>query len=83
MGKPVVCTAVGAMRDFVKTGEQGEVITPGDTQALAAAIAELLGNKEYRDKIAAENAGYVRKNFTQAVIAEKLGNYIRLAVQNR
>ena len=79
MGKPVVCTAVGAMRDFVQTGVHGEVIEPGDTQALSIAIKNLLADTEYRNKIADTNAIYVRKNFSQAVIAKELANLFRSA----
>jgi glycosyltransferase involved in cell wall biosynthesis len=82
MGKPVVCTAVGAMRDFVITGENGEVIMPGDTAALSKAIKNLLSDSDYRNKIAAYNAAYVRENFSQEVIAKKLGEYMTSAVQS-
>ena len=80
MGKPVVCAAVGAMRDFVVTGEHGEVIEPGDTKALASAIIKLLSDRNFRDRVATVNSGYVRQNFTQAIIAEKLGQLFREAL---
>ena len=80
MGKPVVCAAVGAMRDFVIDGKHGEVIEPGDTEALANAVLKLLSERGYRDQLATENSGYVRQNFTQAVIAEKLGQLFREAL---
>lgn len=77
MGKPVITTAVGAMRDFVIPGENGELITPGDTEALARAIDKLLSDRDYRDKIAAHNTTYVRQNFSQAVVAKRLGELIK------
>jgi glycosyltransferase involved in cell wall biosynthesis len=74
MGKPVVTTAVGAMRDYVRDGINGRVIEPGDTAALAAAIRRLLGDRGFRDRIAARNARQVREQFSQSVIGEQLGN---------
>ncbi len=69
MGKPVVTTAVGAMRDFVVDGCNGLVISPGDTQALNAAIRRLLADRKLRDRIARTNAIYVRENFSQERVA--------------
>lgn len=83
MGKPVVCTAVGAMRDFVIKGENGEVFMPGDTAALSKALEKLLSDTTYREKVAEYNAAYVRENFSQAVIAKKLGDYMTSAVHSR
>lgn len=73
IGKPVVCTAVGAMRDFLQTGVHGEIIQPGDTDALATAILRLLDDRTYRDRVARHNAEYARQEFSQAVVAQQLG----------
>jgi len=80
MGKPVICTAVGALRDFVIQGENGEVLEPGDTKALAAAVNSLLSDRSYRNTIAEKNAEYVRENFTQAVISQRLGQFFKSAI---
>ena len=72
MGKPVVCTKVGAMRDFLQNGVNGEVIEPGDTDGLIAAIQNLLSNQEYRKTVAIENAHFTRENFSQDIVAQQL-----------
>jgi glycosyltransferase involved in cell wall biosynthesis len=72
IGKPVVCTAVGAMRDILESGVHGEVIEPGDTDALSSGILRLLDDPEYRNRTASLNARYARENFSQAVIARRL-----------
>ena len=71
-GKPVVCTAVGAMQDILESGQHGEVIQPGDTGALADSILKLLGDPMYRQHAAELNAKYARENFSQQVIAARL-----------
>ncbi len=80
MGKPVVCAGVGAMRDFVNTGVNGEVFAPGDTKALEQGVLSLLDDKKYRTEIANHNAGYVAENFSQAVVADKLARLFKDAI---
>ena len=43
---PVVGTKVGGMLDTVVDGEIGRLVTPGDADALADAMLDLLGNEE-------------------------------------
>ncbi|MGB7327415.1 MAG: glycosyltransferase family 4 protein, partial [Rubripirellula sp.] len=71
-GKPVVCTAVGAMQDILTSGENGEVIQPGDTAGLIRGILRLLDDPDYRNRAAELNAKYARENFSQTVIAKRL-----------
>jgi glycosyltransferase involved in cell wall biosynthesis len=44
--RPVVVTRVGGMPDAVLDGEAGCVVPPGDPAALAAAIAQLLADRD-------------------------------------
>ena len=37
-GIPAIATPIGALRDMVRPGETGELVPPGDAEALAAAI---------------------------------------------
>jgi glycosyltransferase involved in cell wall biosynthesis len=52
-GRPVVTTDVGGLREIVEPGGSGYLVPPGDREALAARIAELLGNPELRARMGA------------------------------
>ena len=42
MSKPVVATATGGLPEIVQDGETGIVVLPGDPDALAQSVSELL-----------------------------------------
>ena len=47
-GVPVVATAVGAIPDLVRDGVEGRVVEPGNVEALAEALAELITDPTLR-----------------------------------
>lgn len=47
-GVPVVGTRIGAVPDLVRDGIEGRVVEPGDVEALADALAELVGDPQRR-----------------------------------
>ena len=51
-GLPVVTTSsVGAAADLVRDGENGRVVKPGDSDALASAISQILNNDALRQQM--------------------------------
>ena len=52
-GVPVVATDVGGVRDVVEPGESGLLTSPGDPEALPAAVAGLLGDDAERTRMSA------------------------------
>jgi sugar transferase (PEP-CTERM/EpsH1 system associated) len=50
-GLPVIVTAVGAMPEVVRDGEEGIVIPPGDVAALASALDRLSQSPEERTRM--------------------------------
>jgi glycosyltransferase involved in cell wall biosynthesis len=52
-GRPVVATRVGGIPDLVRDGENGLLVEPGDTAALAEALVRLLGEPELAERLAA------------------------------
>ncbi len=53
-GLPVVTTPVGAIADLVRDGENGLLVTPGDAEALAAALRRLSGEPGLRERLGAQ-----------------------------
>jgi glycosyltransferase involved in cell wall biosynthesis len=52
-GRPVLAAAVGGIRDIVRDGENGVLVPPGDTQALADALVRLLSDRQEAERLAA------------------------------
>ena len=52
-GKPVVAFDEGGPSEMIESGRSGRLVAPGDTNALAAAVVDLLGRPELRARIGA------------------------------
>ena len=75
MGKPVICTAVGAHGEIIKDGVNGFLSSPGDRGQLAKNILTLLSDEELRNRIATTNRLYVLENFDINKVAKQLGDH--------
>ncbi|HEY7730484.1 MAG TPA: glycosyltransferase family 4 protein [Gaiellaceae bacterium] len=53
VGTPVVATAVGGVPEVVQDGVNGLLVSPGSPDALAAAVARVLGDEALRSRLAA------------------------------
>ena len=69
-GRPLVATRVRGCQDIVRDGENGLLVPPRDPEALAQAIATLLGNKALRERMGAMGREIVLKEFCAELIAE-------------
>lgn len=70
-GKPVAAAAVGGVKELVVTGETGLLFPPEDHEALAAAVAELLGDRELARRLGASGAVRAKENFSVATMTDK------------
>ena len=50
-GKPTIASAIGGLADVVVDGETGLLVSPGDVDGLAAALARLDGDPELRERM--------------------------------
>jgi glycosyltransferase involved in cell wall biosynthesis len=66
-GKAVVVSGVGGLAEVAVDGESGLVVPPGDTAALASALARLLDDPALRTRLAA--AGQVRATTRHGIAA--------------
>ncbi|AGH96908.1 Glycosyltransferase [Micavibrio aeruginosavorus EPB] len=70
MGRPVVATDHGGVRETIQRGETGWLIPPGDSTALARAISEALAlNATQRAVLATRAMAHIAANFTKERMA--------------
>lgn len=71
-GTPVIGANVGGIKFSVADGETGYLVRPKDPQALAARIADLLGDKVIQREMGANAIRRVHALFTWAGVARKM-----------
>lgn len=65
-GMPVVAEAVGQNREYIRHGETGWLVEPGDVDAFAEAVVRLLMDAELRERLGRAAARDVRERFAWA-----------------
>lgn len=71
-GIPAVVTQIGALSKMVRDGETGRVVEPGDTRALADALAGLLGDPETCRRFGEAGRKYVLEHGTWDAVGAKI-----------
>lgn len=75
-GRPVIASAIGGLAEIVDHGHNGWLVPPNDPVSLANVLAEILSGSSTADRIAAEAALSVRKNFgVDQWVARKVRTY--------
>jgi len=78
-GRPIVATDVPGCREIVRNGENGLLVLPRDTKALAGAIATLAQDRAMRVRMGARGREIVMREFSsQQVAGETLAVYREL-----
>ncbi len=72
LGKPVVASRVGGMLEIVRDGETGLLVPPGDSDALAQAIIELLRDPQARERMGLVSRQVALREFSVEVLADSL-----------
>jgi glycosyltransferase involved in cell wall biosynthesis len=80
-GCAVVATAVGGVPDVVDDGRTGRLVAPGDESALAAAIAELIGDVELRARLGAAARAEALARFGYARLVADVDRVYREALE--
>lgn len=70
-GVPVVASAVGGTPDLLDHGRCGMLVPPNDTEALAAALADLLLASDRRRALASAARDRVTGSFDEGVVARR------------
>ncbi|GGB41153.1 colanic acid biosynthesis glycosyltransferase WcaL [Roseibium aquae] len=75
MGLCCLSTRVSAIPELIEDGRTGRLVAPGDPQALAGALADLIRAPGERDRLGKAAASHVRSHFASApgldLLAEK------------
>ncbi|MGH8686978.1 MAG: glycosyltransferase family 4 protein [Burkholderiales bacterium] len=79
-GLPVIASAVGAIPDFVKQGEDGFLVAPRDPQALAECILRLLDDEDTRRRMSERVRLRAPREFGIEVGCAKVAQVIRGAL---
>lgn len=74
-GRPVVAGAVGGIQDQIVSGESGLLVDPRDLPAFAAAVARLVADRRYADRLGAAARERVRERF---LASRHLAQYLEL-----
>jgi glycosyltransferase involved in cell wall biosynthesis len=69
-GLPVVAEAVGQNREYVRHGETGWLVEPGDVEAFAEAVVRLLEDVSLRERLGSAAARDLRERFAWERLAE-------------
>lgn len=60
--KPIIMTPVGAAPEVIGNNERGRLIPPGDSEAIADAITELMNDRELGRSLAESGRAYIHRN---------------------
>jgi glycosyltransferase involved in cell wall biosynthesis len=63
-GRPVIATKVGDIPEIIRDRENGLLIEPANTQALASAVLELISDPDLAAHCAANGLRYATENFS-------------------
>jgi len=77
-GIPIVASKIGGVPDVVKDGENGLLVPPGDSDALAEAIIYLLENEEVRESLGKNGRKKVDNYSWERIAAETEKLYERI-----
>jgi glycosyltransferase involved in cell wall biosynthesis len=69
-GVPVVAEAVGQNREYIRHGETGWLVEPGDVAAFVEAVVRLLGDAQLRERLGEAAARDLRHRFAWACLVE-------------
>jgi len=81
--KPVVATDIGGIPEAVQGGETGLLVPPGNPDALARAIIELLQNPEKAKEMGKSGRARFKKKFTKKKMLSEIENVYHSLINQR
>jgi glycosyltransferase involved in cell wall biosynthesis len=77
-GLPVVATAVGGVPELVRPGVNGELVEPGDSAGMAAAIIRILGSRGLMDSLGAAGRATAAEHTSEKMVDHYFTYYAEL-----
>jgi len=77
VGRPVVATRVGGIAEFIKSGKNGILVNPHDSETLARNILALLDDPALRKRLGDSAARFVAKHFELHSVANRVQEVYR------
>ncbi len=74
-GKPVVSTDVGGVQDVVTDNQTGYITEPGDAEAFAEALLQLINNQEKRDYFGQLGRTFAQNNYSYQRLVRDMSEY--------
>ena len=72
LGKPIVASSVGGIIDLVKNGDNGILVPPRDSDALAEAILKLIRNKNLSQKLGKNGKAKVYPEYDTSTMIKQI-----------
>lgn len=72
LGRPVICSDIPAVRDYVAHGVTGVLVPPGDAAALRDAIAAVVGDRAYAEALGRAGRARYEEQFTFGAFARRV-----------
>lgn len=79
-GLPVVAAQAGALPELVEDGQNGLTVPPGDAEALAQALVELLRQPQKAHAFGAAGQKKVHQHYTPQAVAQQLIDFYQKAL---
>ena len=72
LGKPVVSTDVGGVREIIESGKNGWIVEPNNVEQLARKVSEVLSNRDELNRVAASVKESIFPKFSPELRADKI-----------
>lgn len=82
-GTPCVASNVGGITDIIKDGKNGFLVKPGNPEALAERITELIEDDSLRRRMGVEGRKFIENNFSWQAKARELLNLYQNLIGNQ
>lgn len=83
LGVPVIASAAGGNAELIYPGKTGLLVPPLDPAAWTAALERMLGDDDFRDRVARAGRALAREEFTMPRTAERTETVYREAIERR